>query len=90
MLVAAKRNALEQIKRDIEAYVGKPVRLRANRGRRKVIEAEGVIEKTYPKVFVIKLDKNSAIKRMSYTYADVLTETVELVIDDNRVGVVNL
>lgn len=88
--MAAKRNALEQIKRDIEAYVGKPVRLRANRGRRKVIEAEGVIEKTYPKVFVIKLDKNSAIKRMSYTYADVLTETVELVIDDNRVGVVNL
>lgn len=90
MLVAVTRNALEQIKRDIEAYVGKPVRLRANRGRRKVIEAEGVIEKTYPKVFVIKLDKNSAIKRLSYTYADVLTETVELVVDDNRVGVVNL
>ena len=49
-----------------------------------------MIEKTYPKVFVIKLDKDSAVKRMSYTYADVLTETVELVIDDNRVGVVNL
>lgn len=90
MLVAVKRNALEKIKQDIEACVGKPVRLRANRGRRKVIEAEGIIEKTYPKVFVIKLDKDSAVKRMSYTYADVLTETVELVIDDNRVGVVNL
>jgi len=90
MLVATKRNALEQIKRDIEAHVGKPVRLRANRGRRKVIEAEGIIEKTYPKVFVIKLDKDNAIKRLSYTYADVLTETVELVIDDSRVGVVNL
>lgn len=90
MLVAVKRNALEKIKQDIESCVGKPVRLRANRGRRKVIEAEGVIEKTYPKVFVIKLHKDSAIRRMSYTYADVLTETVELTIGENRVGVVNL
>lgn len=90
MLVAVKRNALDVIREDIESYVGKSVRLRANRGRRKVIEATGVIEKTYPKVFVVKLDKGSAVKRMSYTYADVLTETVELLIDDNRVGVVNL
>ncbi len=90
MLVAVKRNALEQIRQDIEACIGKTVRLRANKGRRKVIEAVGIIEKTYPKVFVIRLDQDSAVKRMSYTYADVLTETVELVIDDNRVGVVNL
>lgn len=90
MLVAVKRNTLEQIRRDIESCVGKPVRLRANRGRRKVVEAEGIIEKTYPRVFVVRLDNESAIKRMSYTYADVLTETVELTIDDTRVGVVNL
>ena len=85
-----RRNALEQIKRDIESCVGKTVRLKANRGRRKVVEAEGVIEKTYPKIFVVRLDDDSAVKRMSYTYADVLTETVELLIDDSRVGVVNL
>lgn len=90
MLMAVKRNTLEQIKRDIESCVGKPVRLRANRGRRKVIEAEGIIEKTYPRVFVVRLGKDSAVKRMSYTYVDVLTETVELTIDENRVGVVNL
>ncbi|HET7560220.1 MAG TPA: Veg family protein [Limnochordia bacterium] len=80
--MAVKRNTLESIRQDVEAHVGKRVHLKANRGRRKVIEAEGVIEKTYPKIFVVKLGKDSAVKRMSYTYADVLTETVELTLDD--------
>jgi len=86
-----KRGTLDLIKQDLEANVGKHVKLRANRGRRKVIEAEGILEQTYPKVFVIRLDaKSSPVKRVSYSYADVLTETVELMIDDNRVGVANL
>jgi uncharacterized protein Veg len=89
--VTVKRGTLDLIKRDLEANVGKHVKLRANRGRRKVIEAEGILEQTYPKVFVIRLDaKSSPVKRVSYSYADVLTETVELMIDDNRVGVANL
>lgn len=90
MVPAPKANSLEEIKQRLEANVGKKIKLRANRGRRKVIEAEGVLEKTYPKLFVIKLDKHSAIKRMSYTYADVLTETVELTIDNNRIGAAGL
>lgn len=90
MRMAVNRNTLDEIKRDIESNVGKAVTLRANRGRRRVVEASGIIEKTYPRVFVVKLDSDSAIKRMSYTYADVLTETVELTIDNHRVGVVNL
>jgi uncharacterized protein Veg len=89
--MAVRRSALDLIKRDLEACIGKHVKLRANRGRRKVVEAEGILEQTYPKVFVIRLDdESSPIKRMSYSYADVLTETVELVIDDNRVGVVGM
>lgn len=88
--MALKKNALEQIKEDLESYVGKRVKLRANRGRRKVIEAEGILEKTYPKVFVVKLGKDSAVKRMSYSYADVLTSTVELTVEDQPIGVANL
>ncbi|NLJ80733.1 MAG: Veg protein [Firmicutes bacterium] len=77
---------LEQIKLDLESSVGKRVKLKANRGRRRIIEAEGVIENTYPKLFVVKLDKSHSIRRMSYTYADVLTKTVELTIDDYVIG----
>ncbi|MGI6038329.1 MAG: Veg family protein [Limnochordia bacterium] len=76
------------IKADLEACVGKRVRLRANRGRKKIIEAEGILVETYPKVFVVKLDKHNAVNRVSYTYADVLTETVELMVGDTRIGLV--
>lgn len=86
--MAVNRNALEEIKQSLESHIGKKVKLKANRGRRKVIEAEGVIEKTYPKVFVVRLGQDSAVKRMSYTYADVLTETVEVSVGDQRIGVV--
>lgn len=90
MRVAVSRSALEEIRHTIESSVGKKVKLRANRGRRRVIEAEGVIENTYPKLFVIRLDQASAVKRMSYTYVDVLTETVELTIEEPEEEVANL
>jgi len=85
---SAKTNVLDQIKQDLESYIGKKIKLRANRGRKKVIEAEGVLEKTYPKLFVVKLDKTSSVKRMSYTYADVLTKTVELTSEGDHIGTV--
>lgn len=75
-------NSIQQIKLDLESCVGKRVKLRANRGRKKIIEAEGVIENTYPKLFVVKLDESHSVERLSYTYADVLTKTVELTVED--------
>lgn len=84
------RNTLDEIRQNLESNVGKKVKLRANRGRRRVIEASGVIENTYPKVFVVRLDNDSAVRRMSYTYVDVLTETVELTIEGVDVEVANL
>ncbi|HHT37127.1 MAG: Veg family protein [Candidatus Wallacebacter cryptica] len=83
-------NQLDQIKLNLDACVGKKIKLKANKGRKKIVEAEGILENTYPNIFVIKLDKSSAIKRLSYTYADILTETVELTIDNNRIGTVGL
>ena len=51
------------------------------------MEAEGVIEGIYPNIFVIKLSENHALSRVTYSYTDVLTETVELRIDNRRIGV---
>ncbi len=79
-------NSIQQIKLDLESCVGKRVKLRANRGRKKIVEAEGVIESTYPKIFVVKLDASHSIERLSYTYADVLTRTVEVMVDDYMIG----
>ena len=58
------------------------IRLRANGGRRKTIERSGVLEEIYPSVFIVKLDEEQhAFKRVSYSYADILTESVEVTVD---------
>jgi len=71
---------LAEIKQDLDLCVGKSVRLKANRGRNKVVERVGVLEKTYPNIFVIRIDEIRSERRVSYSYSDVLTETVELVV----------
>ncbi|WLD93456.1 biofilm formation stimulator Veg [Alkalihalobacillus sp. AL-G] len=70
---------IPDIKRVLDGQVGKKLTLKANGGRRKTIERSGTLEETYPAVFIVKLDQDTnAFERVSYSYADVLTETVEL------------
>lgn len=75
------KNVLAQIRKDLDPYVGHKIRLKANKGRRRIVEREGILEKTYPHIFVIILEeKQTAGRRVSYSYTDILTEAVELVI----------
>jgi len=76
--VGETRDVLAEIRRDLENYVGKRVRVRANKGRRRIVEREGTLEKTYPNLFVIRLDEQYQNRRVSYTYADLLTAMVEV------------
>ncbi len=70
---------LIEIKQGLECQIGKRLTLKANGGRRKTIERTGVLAETYPSVFIVELDQDeNAFERVSYSYADVLTETVEL------------
>lgn len=79
------KNALSEIKSALDSYIGKKIRLKANSGRRKTIERTGILEETYPSVFIVKLDEDHhAFERVSYSYADVLTESVELTIFNNN------
>lgn len=71
--------SLAEIKRGLEGQVGKRLRLKANGGRRKTVERSGVLAEIYPSVFIVELDQDeNAFERVSYSYADVLTETVEI------------
>ncbi|WP_139905715.1 Veg family protein [Clostridium thermarum] len=73
-----KINKIAAIKKDIENHVGEKVTLKANGGRRKILINKGIIEKTYPSIFVIRLD-NDTHRAVTYSYSDVLTKTVQLV-----------
>lgn len=78
------QNDLVKIKSNLADNVGHKVKLTAKKGRKQYVTREGVIENTYPSIFTIKLDTPedllAAERRVSYSYTDVLTKTVELII----------
>jgi uncharacterized protein Veg len=78
VLAMEKVNVLTSIKDEIESHVGERVTLKANGGRRKILVDNGVIEKTYTSIFVIRLD-NDTHRTVTYSYSDVLTKTVQIV-----------
>jgi uncharacterized protein Veg len=81
--VATKRT-LTEIKKNVEFLVGEKVKLRANKGRKKVSVKEGIIEKAYPNIFVVCIDGGyNTVRRVSYSYSDILTETVEIIRSSN-------
>lgn len=77
---------LDRIREDLDEFVGKPIRIKANRGRKRIFEVEGILEQTYPKVFVVCFTERQVERRISYSYADLLTQAVELSVGNNRIG----
>ncbi|MFU1875240.1 Veg family protein, partial [Enterococcus faecium] len=48
-------------------------------GRKRQTERKGILTETYPSVFVVDLDPDeNSFERVSYSYSDVLTRTVEI------------
>ncbi|MBC8590221.1 Veg family protein [Wansuia hejianensis] len=76
-------NSVAKIRKNLEGYIGKTVILRANKGRKRIVVREGVLESAYPSLFVVKISNEyDSTRRVSYTYSDVLTSTVEITVCD--------
>jgi uncharacterized protein Veg len=74
---------VSRIKCDISGCIGSKVKLESGRGKQKPLVAEGVIDNVYPSIFTVLLYEGATPKRkVSYSYTDVLTKTVELTICD--------
>lgn len=74
-----EKGSLKKIKKDLEGYVGQRIKLKANKSRKRTFEREGVIESTYPSIFVVSIDQEKkSPRKMSFCYSDILTNTVEL------------
>ncbi len=76
------KSELEMCKRDMEACIGRKVRLKSNGGRKRTIIREGIVENCYPNVFTVRcLRTNHDEQEMvSYSYVDILTDTVEVAV----------
>lgn len=77
----AEKAVLEAIRERLDSHLGEKVKVRASEGRRRVFEREGVLEKTYNSIFVIRFEDEES-RHMSWSYIDVLTDTVEIRFDE--------
>ncbi len=76
-----EKNILVRIRKDIEKCIGKNVILRANKGRKKTIVRDGILEAAYPNLFVVRIcNEYDSSRKVSYTYTDILTGTVEVTV----------
>lgn len=75
----ASKHSIEEIKKGIEKHLGEGIIVKANKGRKKIVVREGILENAYADVFVVRLKSNyDTSTRVSFSYADILTSTVQL------------
>lgn len=76
----AERGEILAIRDRLDSHLGEKVVVRASEGRKRVFEKEGVLEKTYPSIFVVRFHEDEG-RHMSWSYIDVLTDAVEITFD---------
>jgi uncharacterized protein Veg len=73
------RTDVFHVKNDIQRNIGSKVRLETNKGRHKSVVSKGVIANVYPSIFTVQLsDGAEPSRKLSFSYTDVLTNTVEI------------
>ncbi len=84
------KNTLSEIRRNISQYKEKEVIIKADRGRRRSINKEGILDETYDNIFIVKIQESEQERHLSFSYADLLTDSVELKLkeDHQRIGVI--
>ncbi|MBN2259686.1 MAG: Veg family protein [Clostridiales bacterium] len=80
----ATKKTLTEIMQTVQDHLGEKVILRTNKGRKKVKIKEGILLETYPAVFIVRIDLGlESERKISYSYSDILTETVEVTLTEN-------
>ncbi|MEG0476606.1 MAG: Veg family protein [Raoultibacter sp.] len=79
MDLAKQAKIVDSIHDTLDDFIGQRLRVRANMGRSKIVECEGVLTQVHPQLFIMEVDrKRGRTARQSYQYVDVLTGMVEL------------
>lgn len=71
-------NNIAEIKDLLNSRIGQQVEVTVQAGRKRVKTLHGTLSKTYPAIFIVHLDDGDDLRRVSYTYADLLTRNVAL------------
>lgn len=70
---------VDSIHDTLDDFVGKRIKVRANMGRSKIVENEGILTQVHPRLFILEVERKRGAKaRHSFQYADILTGMVEV------------
>ncbi|MGX7092077.1 Veg family protein [Hutsoniella sourekii] len=70
---------LAEIKQQLDSRLGEEIVVTVQMGRKRKKERRGILKETYRSVFVVDLNQDeNDFDRVSYSYRDILTETIEL------------
>ena len=64
---------VDVIREKLNELIGKNIYMEVCRGRKQIKKYNGVVENTFPSVFVVRLtDSGQVVDSLSYSYSDVL------------------
>lgn len=72
------KQGIADLKARLNTHLGQCVSLKANSGRKRIVEHTGVLESTYPNLFVVNVTDSTSNRKLSFSYVDVLTGNVVL------------
>ncbi|MBO5102776.1 MAG: Veg family protein [Clostridia bacterium] len=70
---------LDIIKQEIMKLKGLNIEMEVNKGRKKIVHYEGIVENIYNSVFVVRV-VNDVRETLSYSFSDVLCGDVKIAI----------
>lgn len=74
-------NMIDSIRSEVEENIGRRVVVKADKGRKRIITNEGIIENAFDDVFTVRINNEFDEERTaSYSYSDILTSTVRLTV----------
>jgi len=77
------RSDVFHVRNDISKIIGSKVKLETNKGRQKSIISRGTVTNVYPSIFTVQLSEGpDTSRKLSFSYTDVLTNTVEITLCD--------
>ncbi|MGF3066887.1 Veg family protein [Facklamia sp. P12945] len=69
---------LIEIKSMLDGRVGEEIVVTVQMGRKKKRERRGTLAETYRSIFIVDLDEEDNVDRVSFSYRDILTNAVEI------------
>ncbi len=73
-----KAMSITEAKEFVSSYVGVPITVHVNKGRKKILRYEGEITDLYPAVFTLRIHNLKNTDTMSCSYSDVICGDIRI------------